>query len=292
MPPTMTPPHRVLRTPSEKAAASYWHHMQQARRTLLRRADDDLLHNHHGLGAFDPRLLASPWAEREGRLLSEMHRLEDNQSDRLLSLLGDVGPAERILDAGSGGGGTSFAAHQRFGCRIDGVNIARYQVDFANQIAARKDCEGRVKFHYQNMVQTEFPDGHFDRIFTNETTMYVDLDETFAEFVRVLKPGGTYVLLTWCRNDAVAPTCSQATVINANYVCHTHRRSEYFRALSESGLTPRIALDLTAEAIPYFELRRQMRTYGIEESADEAFLTGYQSKRLQYIAVVADRIQQ
>lgn len=280
----------VLRTPYERTAAAYWQHRQRAMLSFLRGDDNDQHHNHYGLGDYDRQLLNAPPAVREAQLLTEMHRLECAQSERLLSLLGEVAPEERILDAGSGRGGTSFAAYQRFGCRIDGVDIARYQVDFANQVAAKRGCADQVRFHYQNMVDTEFPSGHFSRIIANEATMYADLGEAFAEFARLLEQSGTLVLFTWCRNDTVAPTCPQTTVIDANYVCRTHQRSEYFRALAAHQLTPRLVLDLTKEATPYFELRRQMRAFGSEESADEAYRTGYQSNLLQYMAVVVDRI--
>lgn len=280
----------ILRTPNERVAAAYWHHKQRAMLSFLRRDDGDQYHNHHGLGDYDRQLLHAAPFEREAKLLVEMHRLEGTQSEGLLSLLGEVAPAERILDAGCGRGGTSFAAYQRFGCRLDGVDIARYQVDCANRIAEEKGCADQVQFHYRNMVDSEFPAGHFNRIIANEATMYADLDEAFAEFARVLLPSGTLVLFTWCRNDAVAATCPQTTVIDANYVCRTHQRSEYFRALASHRLTPRVVLDLTKEAIPYFELRRQICAFGSEEIADEACLTGYQSNLLQYIAIVADRI--
>ena len=289
-PSNQNPARSVLRTPYERAAAAYWHHKHLALQSFLRRDDGDRYHNHHGLGAYDPRLFEGSDEEREVRLLAELHRLESDQSERLISLLGAVAAEERILDAGSGRGGTSFAAYARFGCWIDGVDIARYQVDFANQVAAAQGCAERVKFHFRNLAATGFPAEHFSRVLVNEVTMYVDLDEAFAELARVLKPGGTLVLLTFCRNDVVAPTCRQAAVIDANYVCCTHKRSEYLQTLAKHGLSVRTVLDLTSEATSYFELRQQTRTFGREESIDEACLSGYRRNLLQYIAVVADRI--
>lgn len=280
----------MLRTPSERAAAAYWHYKQRAVQSLLRQDDGDQYHNHYGLGNYDRQLLEVAPRERQAKLLAELHRLENAQSERLLSLLDEVGSDDRILDAGSGRGGTSFAAYQRFGCWIDGVDIAPYQVDCATQVAVDRGCAERVRFHSQNMVDTEFPAGHFDRIIVNEATMYVDLDEAFAEFTRVLKPSGVLVLFTWCRNDAVAPTCLQTTTIDASYVCRTHQRSEYLQTLASHGLTPRVVLDLTPEASPYFELRRHIGAFGSEQSADEAYLTGYQRNLLRYIAIRADRI--
>ncbi len=65
-----------------------------------------------------------------------------------------------------------------------------------------------------------------------------------------------------------------------------HARSRYFKALAERGLVPIEVVDLTAEAIPYWELRAQspVRT-GIEE----AFLTGYREGSFHYLLIAADR---
>lgn len=41
-----------------------------------------------------------------------------------LGQLGQLTPTDRILDAGSGRGGTCFLTHQRWGCQVDGVTIS------------------------------------------------------------------------------------------------------------------------------------------------------------------------
>ncbi len=75
-------------------------------------------------------------------IIAEMHRLESAQADLLLDQFGDVRPGDRLLDAGSGRGGTSFMANLRFGCQVDGVSISEAQVEFANEQAAERGVDG------------------------------------------------------------------------------------------------------------------------------------------------------
>jgi hypothetical protein len=77
-------------------------------------------------------------------------------------------------------------AAKRFGCRVDGVSISEKQVEFANDQAVRWSVADRVRFHFKNMLDTGFETGSRRGIWTNETTMYVDLNELFGEFSRLL----------------------------------------------------------------------------------------------------------
>jgi geranyl diphosphate 2-C-methyltransferase len=136
------------------------------------------------------------------------------------------------------------------------------------------------------MVATPFPDGAFDYVFSNETTMYVNLDEAFAEFSRVLAPGGHYVLVTWCRNDAVADTCPEVRAIDEHYDCAINRRSDYLRALIDNDLLPSRVTDLTTEAIPYWELRSASR---FATGVEQPFIDAYRANLLNYLVIVSER---
>ena len=276
----------VVRNAYEQDAASYWDSKRDAAINMPPGETDGLYHHHYGLGDFDHDVLTARPDVREAQILAEVHRLENEQVKAILTALGPLSPQDRVLDAGSGRGGTSFLINERFGCQVDGVSFARYQVDFSQHLAAERGCVDQVRFHYQNMVATEFPDQHFQRVVTNETTMYVDPFEAFQEFARVLAVGGCYVLATWCCNDALVPSCREIEEIDKHYVCHIHRRSTYFQALAANGLVPSLVMDLTAEAVPYWELRSEssFRT-GIER----AFLDSHRARHLNYLIVVADR---
>jgi geranyl diphosphate 2-C-methyltransferase len=272
----------------EKDIASYWDNKQDDKINLLPGRIDGLYHHHYGVGAFDPGVLAAPAEARESRIVEEMHRLESQQVELILTALGDVSPDDRLLDAGSGRGGTSFMISERFGCRVDGVNISEYQLEFSRQLAIERGCADRVEFHYRNMRSTGFSDQSFHHVVSNETTMYVNLFEAFGEYARLLAPGGRYVVITWCYNDILSPSRDQIEEINRFYNCHIHPRSTYFAALKANDLIPCQVMDLTADAIPYWELRQHSE---LRNGIEEAFLSAYRQHSMNFLLIAADRQQ-
>ncbi|MGH3391597.1 MAG: geranyl diphosphate 2-C-methyltransferase [Actinomadura sp.] len=284
---TNTPQAKVLRNDYQKSVAAYWDTHRKDRVNLLLGEIDGLYHHHYGIGDYDPSVLEGPAETREDRIIREMHRLETAQADLLLDHLGPIASTDRLLDAGSGRGGTSFMAHQRFGCHVDGVTISEYQVGFATTQAEQRDVAGQVTFHFRNMLDTGFDTGSRRGIWTNETTMYVDLFELFAEFSRLLEYGGRYVCITGCYNDVTGGRSKAVSGIDEHYTCNIHPRSEYFKALTANGLVPINVIDLTAHTIPYWELRaRSSVATGIEEP----FLTAYREGSFHYLLIAADRV--
>ena len=277
----------VLRTDFERSVAAYWNTNRQDPVNLRLGAVDDLYHHHYGVGPYDPSVLSGPADTREQRIIAELHRLESAQADLLLDHLGPIQPDDLVLDGGSGRGGTSIMANQRFGCEVDGVSISEYQVGFANEQAARRGVADRVRFHFRNMLDTRLPAGTRRAIWTNETTMYVDLGDLFAEFARLLRFGGRYVCITGCANDVTGLRSKAVSRINEHYTCDIHPRSHYFKALAAHGLVPLEVVDLTAATIPYWELRAQSP---VATGIEEAFLTSYREGSFHYLLIAADRI--
>jgi geranyl diphosphate 2-C-methyltransferase len=277
---------QVLRTAYQKSVAEYWNKEKDP--VNLRLGDvDGLYHHHYGLGDYDPSVLEGPDDTRDDRIISEMHRLETAQADVLLDHLGPVSPDDRLLDAGCGRGGTSFMANLRFGCQVDGVTISEQQVAFASDQAAQRGVSERVTFHFRNMLDTGFDTGSRHGIWTNETTMYVDLFELFAEFSRLLEYGGRYVCITGCHNDVTGGRSRAVSRIDGHYTCNIHPRSEYFKALAANNLVPINVVDLTAATIPYWELRAKSP---VATGIEEPFLTAYREGSFHYLLIAADRI--
>ncbi|MGW3031634.1 geranyl diphosphate 2-C-methyltransferase [Streptomyces sp. NPDC001178] len=272
----------------QNRVADYWNAEENPVNLELGKIDD-LYHHHYGVGDVDWTVLDEPDPGlRRGRITTELHRLEHAQAELLAGHLGPLSATDRVFDAGCGRGGGSVVAHLRHGCHADGVTISAKQAAFANEQARKRGIDSQVRYHHRNMLDTGFATGAYAASWNNESTMYVELELLFTEHSRLLRRGGRYVVITGCYNDTYGRASREVSQINAHYICDIHPRSEYFRAMARHRLVPVHVQDLTADAIPYWELRRQADhlVTGIEDT----FLTAYKNGSFQYLLIVADRV--
>ncbi|TMR20960.1 methyltransferase domain-containing protein [Nonomuraea turkmeniaca] len=276
----------VLESLYQHSVANYWNAEKNPVNLRLGEVDG-LYHHHYGIGDVDWSVLDGPAETREKRIVNELHRLESVQAETLVARLGPLRHEDRVMDAGSGRGGSSFLANLRHGCHVDGVSISESQVAFANEQARQRGVADKVRFHFRNMLDTGFDTGSFQAIWNNESTMYVELSLLFAEHARLLRRGGRYVCITGCYNDAYGLPSRAISQINAHYICDIHSRSTYFREMVANRLVPISVVDLTAATVPYWELRAKTHlATGIEQS----FLDAYKNGSFQYLLIAADRV--
>lgn len=109
-----------------------------------------------------------------------------------------------ILDAGCGTGNYSQAMLDYVG-RIEAVDMNPGMLEVAAQKLAEAKDEGRISFHSARIDELPFEDEHFDGVMINQVLHHLPDDATlgfpahrrvFAEFARVLKPGGVLVVNT------------------------------------------------------------------------------------------------
>ncbi|MER6297986.1 geranyl diphosphate 2-C-methyltransferase [Kitasatospora sp. NPDC001539] len=274
-------------TPYQGDIARYWDH--EARPVNLRLGDvDGLYHHHYGIGAVDQQAIGDPAdSEREKKVIAELHRLESAQADVLLDHLGDI-PADGLLvDAGCGRGGSMVMAHQRFGCRVEGLTLSTQQAEFGNKRAAELGIGDFVRSRVANMLDMPFENGSAAGSWNNESSMYVDLHDLFAEHSRVLAVGGRYVTITGCWNPKYGQPSKWVSQINAHFECNIHSRREYLRAMADNRLVPQAVIDLTPDTLPYWELRN---TTSLVTGIEEAFIESYKDGSFQYVLIAADRV--
>ncbi|WP_442789374.1 geranyl diphosphate 2-C-methyltransferase [Kitasatospora sp. NBC_01302] len=267
--------------------ARYWD--QEARPVNLKLGDvDGLYHHHYGIGDVDVAALgAADDSEREKKVIAELHRLESAQADVLLDNLGAITRDSMLVDAGCGRGGSMVMAHQRFGCRVEGLTLSAKQADFANQRVRQLGIESYVRSQVCNMLDMPFETGQAAASWNNESSMYVDLHDLFAEHARILSVGGRYVTITGCWNPVYGQPSKWVSQINAHFECNIHSRREYLRAMADNRLVPNAVIDLTAATLPYWELRA---TSSLVTGIEEAFLSSYRDGSFQYLLIAADRV--
>src|SRR5258707_5475613 len=108
-----------------------------------------------------------------------------------------VGKGDTILDVGCGGGRTvsKLAAIATEG-KVYGVDYSEESVAASKRTNARGIDAGRVEIRQGSVSQLSFSDGMFDLITGVETHFWwPDLPGDMREVFRVLKPGGTLVLI-------------------------------------------------------------------------------------------------
>ncbi|MFE4257369.1 geranyl diphosphate 2-C-methyltransferase [Streptomyces sp. NPDC056883] len=274
-------------TPYQGDIARYWNN--EARPVNLRLGDvDGLYHHHYGIGDVDHAALGdADDSEYEKKLVAELHRLESAQAEVLLDHLGPITREDTLVDAGCGRGGSMVMAHQRFGAKVEGVTLSAKQADFANQRARELGIDDHVRARVCNMLGTPFETGQATASWNNESSMYVDLDDLFAEHSRVLKVGGRYVTITGCWNPRYGQPSKWVSQINAHFECNIHSRREYLKAMADNRLVPQAVIDLTPATLPYWELRA---TSSLVTGIEEAFIESYKDGSFQYVLIAADRI--
>lgn len=103
-----------------------------------------------------------------------------------------------ILDAGSGEGNVAIYLAQKFGFRIEGVDLLDFAVKIANKKVKSLGLRNQVHFQTGDYTYLKFPDKTFDGVYTMETLVHVpDYKKALKEFYRVLKPDGKLVLFEY-----------------------------------------------------------------------------------------------
>jgi MPBQ/MSBQ methyltransferase len=107
------------------------------------------------------------------------------------------------LDVGCGVGGTSRYLAKNLGpkAEVTGITLSPNQVARAQELAVEQDVPN-AKFTVMNALEMDFPDNSFDIVWACESGEHMpDKKKYIEEMMRVLKPGGKFVMATWCQRD-------------------------------------------------------------------------------------------
>jgi MPBQ/MSBQ methyltransferase len=101
----------------------------------------------------------------------------------------------RVLDVGSGVGGTSRCLATEFGCRVTGIDLTEEYCRAAAILSAKIGLSELVDYRQGDATNLPFDDESFDVVWTEHAAMNIpDKPRLYREMHRVLKPGGTLAI--------------------------------------------------------------------------------------------------
>jgi tocopherol O-methyltransferase len=134
-------------------------------------------HVHHGY-----------WVTGRETPLAAAEALIDLLAERLA-----IGPGLALVDIGCGYGATARRLVAMQGITVSGVTVSAAQAAYA----AGEPADG-VKIRLMDWLANDFPDGHFDRAYSIESSEHMpDKQRFFDEAFRVLRPGGRLGIYAW-----------------------------------------------------------------------------------------------
>jgi ubiquinone/menaquinone biosynthesis C-methylase UbiE len=112
-----------------------------------------------------------------------------------LARAASVDSTKRVLDVGSGVGGTSRCLAREFGCHVTGIDLTDEYCRAAAMLSARIGLGELVDYRQGDATNLPFPDHSFDIVWTEHVAMNIpDKPRLYREMYRVLKPGGTLAI--------------------------------------------------------------------------------------------------
>lgn len=154
----------------------------------------------------------------DGSLKKDRRQAQIDLIEELLAW-SNVEQATDILDVGCGIGGSTLHLARQFNANATGITLSPKQAQRARQRAAAAGIAYKANFQVANALAMPFADNSFDLVWSLESGEHMpDKGQFLAECCRVLRPGGTLMMATWChRNPPPALTGAEEQLLSQVY---------------------------------------------------------------------------
>ena len=176
------------------------------------------------------------WEEPERLDLESLRNAQARYTNTLVDLIPKG--VKTILDVGCGIGDVALSL-ARNGFKVTAISPDENHGKFFDH-----PDKALIKFHNVKFEDLDL-DERFDLIMMIESQNYIDAEEGFAQCIRYLNPGGSYLVSDMFRQN-------NATVFE---VCNIER--DFIEKANKSGLLLKKSLDITENILPTLEFAYQ-----------------------------------
>jgi tocopherol O-methyltransferase len=153
-------------------------------------------HMHHGYYGADGKRQGDR-QQAQVDLINELLAWAQPQSGQNISV-------QDFLDVGCGIGGSSLYLAQKFNAKATGITLSPVQAQRATERAQAAGVD--ASFRVADALHMPFTANTFNLVWSLESGEHMaDKQQFLAECYRVLKPGGTLIVATWCHRPTEPP---------------------------------------------------------------------------------------
>lgn len=117
-----------------------------------------------------------------------------NTLKRMVRLVPKMKKSTKLLELGSGYGGTARFLLEMYGSKITCINISEVQNDIHHEKNKKADMDENITVTKGNFEKIPFPRESFDIVWSNDALMHsTHRDRVFSEVSRVLDSGGRFI---------------------------------------------------------------------------------------------------
>lgn len=122
--------------------------------------------------------------------------------EQMADQLGAIDDKTKLLDIGSGYGGSARFLAKKYGCRVTCLNLSEKENERNLQLNKEQELSELIEVRPGNFEELPFEDGAFDIVWCQDAILHSGAKEkVFQEVHRVLKPGGQFIFTDPMQSD-------------------------------------------------------------------------------------------
>lgn len=189
----------------------------------------------------------------------------------------DVESGGRVLDVGSGLGGSAFLMAREFGLRVDGIDLSSNMIAAAQQRCASYGLANAVTFEHGDCLALDRPN-QYQAIYSRDVFLHIhDKRRLFTVLLASLSAGGQLLFTDYCCGEQPWQADFADYVQSRAYCLHT--LPEYAALIKTAGFVDVTTEDLTERFAEILEADLAcIEAADVSDDVRTKLRTGWQSK--------------